>query len=124
MDGTSRLEAGFYKLPDVSTNTKLYIQDAPKEILEINHHLVNYILDMDGLGAGIHDTINAGVSKFTGWKSFDDEYMQSLLNWIGWEIQNNYLEQVPDFLPVFSQVWGMSYEANDVTHQHMHMNQQ
>ena len=124
MDGTSRLEAGFYKLPDVSTNTKLYIQDAPKEILEINHHLVNYILDMDGLGAGIHDTINAGVSKFTGWKSFDNEYMQSLLNWIGWEIQNNYLEQVPDFLPVFSQVWGMSYEANDVTHQHMHMNQQ
>ena len=56
---------------------------------------------MDGLGAGIHDTINAGVSKFTGWKSFDDEYMQSLLNWIGWEIQNNYLEQVPDLLPVF-----------------------
>ena len=33
MDGTSRLEAGFYKLPDVSTNTEVYIEYAPQEIL-------------------------------------------------------------------------------------------
>ena len=120
MDGTSRLEAGFYKLPDVSTNTEVYIQYAPQEILDINSELVNYIHKMDGLGAGIHDTINAGVSKFTGWKSFDNEYMQSLLNWIGWEVQNKFLNPESQFLPVFSQVWGMKYEVNDVTPAHSH----
>ena len=64
MDGTSKNKIW------LSFNTRLiykykslYIQDAPKEILDINHHLVNYILDMDGKGAGAHDTINAGVSK-------------------------------------------------------------
>ena len=78
MDGTSKIKSGYYLIPDASTNTKIYIQDAPKEILDINHHLVNYILDMDGKGAGVHDTINAGVSKFTGWKSFDTPSMQYL----------------------------------------------
>ena len=120
MDGTSKIKSGYYLIPDASTNTKIYIQDAPKEILDINHHLVNYILDMDGKGAGVHDTINAGVSKFTGWKSYDNENMQSLLNWIGWEIQNNFCGQVQDFLPVFTHVWGMSYEVNDVTPAHAH----
>ena len=39
---------------------------------------------------------------------------------IGWEIQNNFFGQVQDFLPVFTHVWGMSYEVNDVTPAHAH----
>ena len=111
---------GIYNfLPDQSTNTKVLTIDAPKEIMDINHHLVNYILDMDGKGQGVHDTINAGVTNFTGWKSFDSPYMHQLLNWVGFEIKK-YLVHVPDFLPVFSQVWGMGYKVNDVTPAHSH----
>lgn len=111
---------GIYNsLPDQSTNTKVLTIDAPKEIMDINHHLVNYILDMDGKGQGVHDTINAGVTNFTGWKSFDSSHMQELLNWVGWVVKG-YLESVPDFLPVFSQVWGMGYKLNDVTPAHSH----
>ena len=113
MDGT------YNSLPDQSTDTRVLTIDAPKEIMDINHHLVNYILDMDGKGQGVHDTINAGVTKFTGWKSFDSPYMHQLLNWVGFEIKK-YLVHVPDFLPVFSQVWGMGYEVNDVTPAHSH----
>tara|TARA_A100001388_G_C28730520_1_gene481220 strand:- start:53 stop:706 length:654 start_codon:yes stop_codon:yes gene_type:complete len=114
MDGTYNF------IPDLSTNTKVYTTDAPQQIMDINHHLVNYILDMDGKGQGVHDTINAGVSKFTGWKSFDNSHMQHLLNWIGYEITNNFMTQIKDFLPVFSQVWGMEYNVNDVTPAHSH----
>ena len=111
---------GIYNsLPDQSTNTKVLTIDAPKEIMDINHHLVNYILDMDGKGQGVHDTINAGVTNFTGWKSFDSPYIHQLLDWVGWVIKG-YLESVPDFLPVFSQVWGMGYKLNDVTPAHSH----
>ena len=113
MDGT------YNHIPDLSTNTKVYTIDAPQQIMDINHHLVNYILDMDGKGQGVHDTINAGVTNFTGWKSFDSPYMHQLLNWVGFEIKK-YLVHVPDFLPVFSQVWGMGYEVNDVTPAHSH----
>ena len=113
MDGT------YNYIPDLSTNTKVYTIDAPQQIMDINHHLVNYILDMDGKGQGVHDTINAGVSKFTGWKSFDSSHMQHLLAWIGYEI-TRHLVHVNDFLPVFSQVWGMGYEVNDVTPAHSH----
>ena len=49
MDGTYNF------LPDQSTHTKVLTIDAPKEIMDINHHLVNYILDMDGKGQGVHD---------------------------------------------------------------------
>tara|TARA_Y100000114_G_scaffold21179_1_gene16995 strand:+ start:950 stop:1603 length:654 start_codon:yes stop_codon:yes gene_type:complete len=114
MDGTYNF------IPDLSTNTKVYTTDAPQQIMDINHHLVNYILDMDGKGQGVHDTINAGVSKFTGWKSFDSSHMQHLLDWIGYEITNNFMTQIKDFLPVFSQVWGMEYNVNDVTPAHSH----
>lgn len=114
MDGT------YNYIPDLSTNTKVYTIDAPQEIMDINHHLVNYILDMDGLGAGVHDTINAGVSQFTGWKSFDNPHMQQLLDWVGQEIKIFLSPHVVDFLPVFSQVWGMGYEVNDVTPAHSH----
>ena len=113
MDGT------YNYIPDLSTNTKVYTIDAPQEIMDINHHLVNYILDMDGKGQGVHDTINAGVSQFTGWKSFDNPHMQQLLDWVGQEIKRH-LVHVNDFLPVFSQVWGMGYEVNDVTPAHSH----
>ena len=111
---------GIYNtLPDQTTKTEVLTIDAPKEIMDINHHLVNYILDMDGKGQGVHDTINAGVTNFTGWKSFDSPHMQELLNWVGWVIQG-YLKSVPEFIPVFSQVWGMGYEVNDVTPAHSH----
>ena len=46
--------------------------------------------------------------------------MQSLLNWIGWVTQNKFLNPKAQFLPVFSQVWGMKYEVNDVTPAHSH----
>ena len=113
MDGT------YNSLPDQSTDTRVLTIDAPKEIMDINHHLVNYILDMDGKGQGVHDTINAGVTNFTGWKSFDSPYMQQLLDWVGYEVKRH-LVHVNDFLPVFSQVWGMGYEVNDVTPAHSH----
>ena len=45
--------------------------------------------------------------------------MHQLLDWVGFQIKN-YLTQVPDFLPVFTQVWGMGYDVNDVTPAHSH----
>ena len=74
---------------------------------------------MDGKGQGVHDTINTGVTNFTGWKSFDSPYIHQLLDWVGYEV-TRFLSSVPDFLPVFSQVWGMGYEVNDVTPAHSH----
>ena len=128
MDGTSKKpwdnnkipEAGIYEMPDATTNTKIIISNAPQEILDINHHLVNYIHDKDGLGQGSYDSINAGVTNFTGWKSFDSLHMQSLLNWISFELKNILLPNVAEFLPVFSQTWGMSYKINDATPAHSH----
>lgn len=124
MDGTSRLEAGYYELPDITTNTKAYIQYAPPEIMDVNSYLVNYIKEMNGKGAGTSDTINAGVTEFTGWKSFDSEYILKLCDWIGHVIQNEYYYSEDgrgvNFLPVFSQVWGMGYKPNDVTPAHSH----
>tara|TARA_B100000424_G_scaffold29_1_gene51 strand:+ start:977 stop:1639 length:663 start_codon:yes stop_codon:yes gene_type:complete len=117
MDGISKNP--FTKLPDVSTNTMVYTVNAPQDVLNINQDVIDYIHMMDGLGAGVHDTINAGVSKFTGWKSFDTPSMQYLLNWIGFEIENNFMGHTV-FKPVFTQVWGMKYEVNDVTPAHAH----
>ena len=127
MDGISKKvwdnnklpEAGIYEMPDATTNTKVYISNAPQEILDINHHLVNYIIDNDGQGQGAHDSINAHVTNFTGWKSFDSPYMQQLLDWIAFEIKQ-LLVSIPDYLPVFTQVWGMGYDVNDATPAHSH----
>ena len=90
MDGTSRLETGYYELPDITTVTKAYIQYAPPEIMDINSYLVDYIKEMNGKGAGASESINAGVSEFTGWKSFDSEYILKLCDWIGHVIQYEY----------------------------------
>ena len=35
---------------------------------------------MSGQGQGAHDSINAHVTNFTGWKSFDSPYMHQLLD--------------------------------------------
>ena len=113
MDGT------FNFVGDQSVNTKVYTDISPPEIQNINVNLVEYIHEMDGKGEGVHDTINAGVSKFTGWKSFDSPYMQQLLDWIGYVLQG-YHSNITDYQPVFTQVWGMSYEVNDVTPAHNH----
>ena len=124
MDGTSRLKTGYYELPDITTLTKAYIQYAPPEIMDINSYLVDYIKEMNGKGAGAGDSINAGVSEFTGWKSFDSEYILKLCDWIGKVIQLEYYYNqdgrgIP-FTPVFNQVWGMGYKLNDVTPAHSH----
>ena len=57
MDGISKNP--FIKLPDVSTNTMVYTVNAPQDVLDINQDVIDYIHMMDGLGAGVHDTINA-----------------------------------------------------------------
>tara|TARA_B100000073_G_scaffold154217_1_gene127383 strand:+ start:703 stop:1353 length:651 start_codon:yes stop_codon:yes gene_type:complete len=113
MDGT------YNYINDISTKTKVLTVDAPNEFRDLNYNLVDYIHKQNGKGQGVHDTINAGVSQFTGWKSFDSPYMHQLLDWVGFQIKN-YLTQVPDFLPVFTQVWGMGYDVNDVTPAHSH----
>lgn len=130
MDGISKplpfkLKTGYYELPDITTLTKAYIQYAPPEIMDINSYLVDYIKKMNGKGAGAVDSINAGVSEFTGWKSFDSEYILKLCDWIGKVIQQEYYYNEQDgsgisFIPVFSQVWGMGYKLNDVTPAHSH----
>ena len=115
MDGTYK----FYEIADQSVNTKVFTIDAPEEILSINTNLVEYIHEKNGKGEGVHDTINAGVSLFTGWKSFDSPYIQELLNWIG-HVIIGYNASITDYLPVFTQVWGMGYRVNDVTPAHNH----
>tara|TARA_B100001758_G_C18359330_1_gene584718 strand:- start:92 stop:748 length:657 start_codon:yes stop_codon:yes gene_type:complete len=115
MDGTYN----WYDIPDVSTNTKVFTIDAPKEFRDINYNLVDYIHKQNGKGEGAHDSINAGVSLFTGWKSFDSPHMQQLLDWIG-SVIIGYNQSITDYLPVFTQVWGMGYELNDVTPAHNH----
>ena len=115
MDGTYN----WYDIPDVSTNTKVFTIAAPKEFRDINYNLVDYIHKQNGKGEGAHDSINAGVSLFTGWKSFDSPHMQQLLDWIG-SVIIGYNQSITDYLPVFTQVWGMGYELNDVTPAHNH----
>ena len=115
MDGTYN----WHDIPDVSTNTKVFTIDAPKEFRDINYNLVDYIHKQNGKGEGAHDSINAGVSLFTGWKSFDSPHMQQLLDWIG-SVIIGYNQSITDYLPVFTQVWGMGYELNDVTPAHNH----
>ena len=115
MDGRYK----YHDIPDKSVNTKVFTIDAPPDIHEINHHLVEYIHEKNGKGEGVHDTINAGVSLFTGWKSFDSPYMCKLLDWIG-SVIVGYNSNITDYLPVFTQVWGMGYELNDVTPAHNH----
>ena len=114
MDGTFNL------VGDKSVNTKVYTNTAPQDIYNLSEHLIEYIHDMNGKGAGGGDTINAGVSQFTGWKSFDSPYIRQLLDWIGYEIQMYWGRQIQDYRPVFSQVWGMGYDVNDVTPAHSH----
>ena len=113
------MDGRFNFVGDQSVNTKVYTTIAPKEIYDLSNNLVDYIHEMDGKGEGVHDTINAGVSHFTGWKSFDSPYIQQLLDWIGYEIQE-YWSNIQDYKPVFTQVWGMGYNVNDVTPAHNH----
>ena len=48
MDGTYN----WYDIPDVSTNTKVFTIDAPKEFRDINYNLVDYIHKQNGKGEG------------------------------------------------------------------------
>ena len=113
MDGT------YNYINDISTKTKVLTVDAPNEFRDLNYNLVDYIHKQNGKGEGAHDSINAGVSLFTGWKSFDSPHMQQLLDWIG-SVIIGYNQSITDYLPVFTQVWGMGYELNDVTPAHNH----
>ena len=110
----------WYTLPDVSTSTKILTVDAPSDVSCLNEELKNLIdQDLGDQHTGSKETINAGVSTFTGWKFFN-ETTDHLLSWIGHVIQNEYLINITGFLPVMTQVWGMKYQVNDVTPAHNH----
>ena len=49
MDGRYK----YHDIPDKSVNTKVFTIDAPPDIHEINHHLVEYIHEKNGKGEGV-----------------------------------------------------------------------
>ena len=110
----------WYNLPDVSTNTHVLIVDAPEDVTCLNQELCN-LIDSDINTGGDKQSINAGLSKFTGWKFFN-KTTDHLLSWVAHVITKCYLENVmtDTFLPVMTQVWGMKYEENDVSPAHNH----
>ena len=110
----------WYILPDVSTNSHVLTVDAPEDVSCLNEELCN-LINLDSQEYGAKDSINAGLSKFTGWKFFN-ETTDHLLSWVAHVVKNFYFyQQLGDtFLPVMTQVWGMKYQKNDLSPAHNH----
>ena len=68
---------------DVTDHPLIHVIDAPDPIMEINSDLIKVIDDLDNKGVGGYDSINAKVSTFTGWKTFDQPEFQKLMDWAG-----------------------------------------
>ena len=108
----------WYELPDVSTNTKILILDAPEDVTCLNEELCN-LIDLDEQEYGPKDSINAGLSKFTGWK-FYNKTTDHLISWVAHVVKNYYFPQGLHFLPVVTQIWGMKYQKGDASPAHNH----
>lgn len=109
----------WYNLGDSSIRSNVLICDAPDDVLHLNKELKK-LIDSDIETGGSKDSINAGLTGFTGWKFFN-ETTDHLMSWVGHVIQNHYLNpEMCKFLPVMTQVWGMKYEKNDVSPAHNH----
>ena len=76
----------WYILPDVSTNSHVLTVDAPEDVSCLNEELCN-LIDLDSQEYGAKDSINAGLSKFTGWKFFN-ETTDHLLSWVAHVVKN------------------------------------
>ena len=110
----------WYLIDDKSTNTHVLTVDAPDDVSCLNEGICN-LIDEDIDTGGDKQSINAGLSRFTGWKFFN-ESTDHLLSWVAHVIKNCYFPQElgSTFLPVMTQVWGMKYQKNDVTPAHNH----
>ena len=116
MDGIYNPE--WYELPDVSTKTKILILDAPEDVTCLNEELCN-LIDLDEQEYGPKDSINAGLSKFTGWK-FYNKTTEHLISWVAHVVKNYYFPQGLYLLPVVTQIWGMKYQKGDASPAHNH----
>ena len=110
----------WYRIPDISTNTYVLTVDAPDDVSCLNKDICN-LIDSDINTGGDKQSINAGLSKFTGWKFFNETTVH-LLSWVAHVVSKYYLEEeYIKFLPVMTQVWGMKYEKNDASPAHNHI---
>jgi len=116
MDGIYKHE--WHDLNDSSTYSTVLTCDAPDDVTCLNEELVR-LIDSDINTGGSKESINAGLTGFTGWKFFN-ETTDHLMSWVGHVIKNCYFPQDMKFLPVMTQVWGMKYEKNDVSPAHNH----
>ena len=107
----------WYPLPDKTVSTVVLTLDAPDDVSCLNEELCR-LIDVPNEEQQ-YETINAGLSGFTGWKFFN-ETTDHLVSWVGHVVKNFYLTQCTGFLPVMTQVWGMKYEKNDVSPAHNH----
>ena len=109
----------WYNLNDSSTFSNVLTCDAPDDVLCLNEELKN-LIDSDIETGGGKDSINAGLTRFTGWKFFN-KTTDHLMSWVAHVIKTCYLNpETNTFLPVMTQVWGMKYEKNDVSPAHNH----
>jgi len=94
---------------------------APPDIMKLNERIVEIIHEEDGKGVGTSDTINANVSLFTGWKTFEPEEFQILMEWGGACIQEVSRSRFSiEILPIYTHCWGMKYNDGDCTPAHGH----
>tara|TARA_B100001105_G_C22315250_1_gene409983 strand:+ start:316 stop:996 length:681 start_codon:yes stop_codon:yes gene_type:complete len=106
---------------DISDHAIIHVFDAPPEILEYNKKLVDLINKNDAQGVGGVDSINAKITKFTGWKSFEHFEFQIIMEWAGFLASLVSHERFAiDITPVYTHCWGMKYEKDDYSPAHGH----
>jgi len=106
---------------DIVDHPYIHVFDAPPEILKINDKLVTLIDENDALGVGGYDSINAKITKFTGWKSFEHFEFQMIMEWAGYLASLVSHERFAiEITPVYTHCWGMKYEKDDYAPAHGH----
>ncbi len=75
----------WYPLPDKTVSTVVLTLDAPDDVSCLNEELCR-LIDVPNEEQK-YETINAGLSGFTGWKFFN-EHTDHLLSWFGTVVKN------------------------------------
>lgn len=106
---------------DVTDHPLIHVIDAPDPIMEINSDLTKVIDDLDNKGVGGYDSINAKISTFTGWKTFDPPEFQKLMDWAG-AVASEISESRfgVNFVGTYTHCWGMRYHKGDYAPAHGH----
>ena len=106
---------------DITDHPLVHVIEAPDNIMDINGELCKTIDELDNKGVGSYDSINAKVSTFTGWKTFEPEPFQTLMDWAGAVASEISLDRFGvNFVGTYTHCWGMRYSKGDFSPAHGH----